>query len=82
MDKNKQNVVIKEVEDKEEKNTRKIYGIIYAIVNNVNGKMYIGQTTQESIYARYRINKDFEPIKRLGEKHHNEHLRKAINNIS
>ena len=79
MDKNKQNVVIKEVEDKEEKNTRKIYGIIYAIVNNVNGKMYIGQTTQESIYARYRINKDFEPIKRLGEKHHNEHLRKAIN---
>ena len=31
MDKNKQNVVIKEVEDKEEKNTRKIYGIMYAI---------------------------------------------------
>ncbi len=79
MDKNKQNIVTKEVENEEEKSTRKVYGIIYAIINKINGKIYIGQTVKESIYARYNIGKRFEPIKRLGEKHHNEHLRNAIN---
>ena len=65
---------------KELNNDRKeVCGIIYAIRNKVNDKYYIGQTVDDNIYIRYNISKDMNPIKRLGEKHHNEHLRNAIN---
>ena len=60
-------------------NRKEVCGIIYAIRNKVNDKYYIGQTVNDNIYIRYNIGKDMNPIKRLGEKHHNEHLRNAIN---
>ena len=60
-------------------NRKEVYGIIYAIRNKINDKYYIGQTVNDNIYIRYGIGKYMNPIKRLGEKHHNEHLRNAIN---
>lgn len=60
-------------------NRKEVYGIIYAIRNKINDKYYIGQTVNDNIYTRYGISKYMNPIKRLGEKHHNEHLRNAIN---
>ena len=50
-------------------NNIKIYGVIYKIINKVNGKVYIGQTVN-SFDIRYRNN--------LENKTHNEHLKRSI----
>ena len=49
----------------------KVYGIIYKIENLINGKIYIGQTTQKGGFdARYG--------KKWWENTHNEHLRLSV----
>jgi len=52
-------------------NGQEVYGVIYLITNTVNGKKYVGQTTQNGGFnERYKGN--------LANTH-NEHLKRAIN---
>jgi hypothetical protein len=49
----------------------KMYGVIYKIQNNINNKVYIGQTTNDNGFnGRYSYN--------LEENTHNEHLKNSI----
>ena len=49
---------------------KQVYGIVYLIINKVNGKMYVGQTTQKlnnrwgrhKIDAKKNINRIFAKI--------------------
>ena len=55
------------------KENKEIYGVIYLIRNNINNKVYIGQTTLKGGFdRRYKGN--------IAKNTHNEHLRNAIEN--
>lgn len=50
-----------------------VYGVIYKITNNVNGKVYIGQTTnKDGFRGRYPISKKKNPI--IGVYRHHKYL--------